>query len=330
MEKEEVEGNLKVQNSNKKLSIIIPAYNAEKTIISTLESIDRSVLNPCEIIVVNDCSTDATAEIVDNYKSTKHKISLTNMTTNSGPGICRDCGLQISNEPWVLFFDADDELVPGVIDDAIDCLYNESIDVGLFPYKVRNFSSEGGRLMDMWEIDQEIFYSHGEAIVNPSIEPEIIQITNYPWNKICKRDYLDKIKIGFGTFRINEDIYPHWQILTQVSRVRFFVRHMVRYTISSQGHASNINNYQRFQLIDVLIATKRFLDTLDNGYLFKPVFFRFAQIVLCWAYDLLSDGYRIEFKNYAKRFVYSLDERDLGAVNMSGDSVVDYLCWIMQ
>ena len=311
------------------LSIIIPAYNVEKTILRSLQSIDSSIENPCQVIVVNDCSTDHTAEVVKTYQSRRHGISLVNMEKNSGPGLCRDFGFQFATEPWVLYFDGDDEIVPGIVDSAIEELNKENLDVGLFPYKVRDYSDEG-ILKDMWEIDKKVFYSHGETILEPSTDPEILQITNYPWNKICRRQFLDDIQIQFGPFRMNEDIYPHWQILTQAKKVKFFMRHLVRYSLSSKGHATNVNNRQRFQVVDVLIKTKKLLDSLPNGYLFKPSFFRFSYTVLCWAYDSIHESLKPEFKNTIRRFFYTLDDKDLGLLMVSGDYVVNYFYWIMQ
>lgn len=51
---------------NLKLSVIIPVYNEEKTILDIIERV-RAVNLPKEIIVVNDCSTDRTKELLDNY-----------------------------------------------------------------------------------------------------------------------------------------------------------------------------------------------------------------------------------------------------------------------
>jgi len=96
------------------LSIIIPVYNAEKTIQRTIHSLKK--LDNCkqksEIIFVNDGSTDNTKKIIDAYISENNikNIILLNKE-NGGSATARNAGLEISKGQWVFFLDADDELL---------------------------------------------------------------------------------------------------------------------------------------------------------------------------------------------------------------------------
>jgi len=87
-----------------KFSIIIPAYNAEKYIEETLNSILNQSYNNYEIIVVDDCSTDRTYEILEKYK----EIKLFQTKTNSRQGVARNIGLDNATGEYILFLDADD------------------------------------------------------------------------------------------------------------------------------------------------------------------------------------------------------------------------------
>lgn len=96
------------------LSIIIPVYNAEKTIQRTLESLNH-IKNEhqldVEVVFVNDGSTDDSREIIEKYvkENILFKTVLLNQK-NSGTSCARNSGLKVSKGEWIFFLDADDEL----------------------------------------------------------------------------------------------------------------------------------------------------------------------------------------------------------------------------
>lgn len=86
------------------LSIVIPAYNEQEGIGLTLQAILRD-LPGAEIIVVDDCSRDATAEAVQAYKS----VRLVRHSFNKGQGSSLKTGMGVATKPFVAWFDADNE-----------------------------------------------------------------------------------------------------------------------------------------------------------------------------------------------------------------------------
>lgn len=96
------------------LSIIIPCYNASKTIVDTLQCF-KSELNDLpagafEILIVNDGSTDATADII---KSSSYPAIKYFEKPNGGVGSARNFGLCKASGKYIWFFDADDQLFRG-------------------------------------------------------------------------------------------------------------------------------------------------------------------------------------------------------------------------
>ena len=87
-----------------KISVYIPAYNAENTIIHSLEALFKQSLSPSEITVINDCSSDKTLKILNTYKN---KINIINNKNNKGLGYCRNLALKISQNKFVASIDAD-------------------------------------------------------------------------------------------------------------------------------------------------------------------------------------------------------------------------------
>jgi GT2 family glycosyltransferase len=88
-----------------RVSAIIPVYNRERTIRRAIDSVLAQSYPPAEIIVVDDCSTDATPDILASYGSRIRHIRL---ARNSGPSAARNTGIRAAESGWVAFLDSDD------------------------------------------------------------------------------------------------------------------------------------------------------------------------------------------------------------------------------
>lgn len=105
------------------ISIIIPAYNEEKSIARAIKSSTAQSLKEIEIIVVDDASTDRTAEIVKQIATTDNRVKLISHNKNMGLNQSRLTGLSIAQGEYIQFLDADDTLQKEVA----ERLYNYAI-----------------------------------------------------------------------------------------------------------------------------------------------------------------------------------------------------------
>ena len=96
------------------ISIIIPVYNSDKTIERTLRSLNNISLESkkyCEVIVVDDGSTDLGMNIVETMKRELSPLRFVIIKQeNKGTGAARNKGIDKSSGEWIFFLDADDEL----------------------------------------------------------------------------------------------------------------------------------------------------------------------------------------------------------------------------
>lgn len=91
------------------VTVVIPAYNAARTIAATLESVMAQTRADWEAIVVDDRSTDDTCAIVKDLASRDSRIRLLALEKNNGaPAAPRNRGVESANSPWVAFLDSDD------------------------------------------------------------------------------------------------------------------------------------------------------------------------------------------------------------------------------
>lgn len=97
-------------NKMPQVSIIIPVYNCQKYVGRCIESLQRQSLSDIEILLVNDCSTDSSIEIINQYKKTDTRLILINHQKNLGPMMARYNGYKIAKGNYITFVDSDDTL----------------------------------------------------------------------------------------------------------------------------------------------------------------------------------------------------------------------------
>ena len=94
-------------------SVIIPAYNVSGIIERAIRSAAAQTLPPFEILVIDDCSTDNTVEVVQALAREIPSLRLLSTPANGGPSAARNVGLREAKGDWIALLDADDAWKPG-------------------------------------------------------------------------------------------------------------------------------------------------------------------------------------------------------------------------
>lgn len=116
---------------NPTFSIVIPAYNAATTIADCVSSAfgQKGLCRDLwEVIVVDDCSSDETDQILSTLRTQHPALRLSRTPSNSGPGIARNVGIALANGDWLIFLDSDDRLVPTALSELYDHLQTRLAD----------------------------------------------------------------------------------------------------------------------------------------------------------------------------------------------------------
>ena len=90
------------------VSVITPTYNCAKFIRETIESVQKQTYQQWEMIIVDDCSTDNTKEIVDKYIKEDSRIKYFCLENNSGAAVARTKAMELANGEYMAFLDSDD------------------------------------------------------------------------------------------------------------------------------------------------------------------------------------------------------------------------------
>jgi len=96
--------------SSPKISIIMAAYNAEKFIHQSIDSVLSQTYRNFELVIVNDCSTDKTSEVVESYSD--YRIRYYSIESNRGPSYARNIAISQSTGDYITILDADDFYAP--------------------------------------------------------------------------------------------------------------------------------------------------------------------------------------------------------------------------
>lgn len=123
------------------VSIVIPAYNAGSYISRTLESVLAQSFRDYEVIVVDDCSKDSTAAIVERLALLDSRLKLLRLTVNSGaPAGPRNMGVAAAKGVWIAFLDADDLWHPAKLERQLAAL--DATGAQFCSTQMRNFVDE--------------------------------------------------------------------------------------------------------------------------------------------------------------------------------------------
>ena len=170
---------------SRELSIIVPAYNAEKTIKDCIDSVVSQQTNiDYELIVINDGSTDNTKDIVSSIKS--EKIVLINQE-NKGFSGARNAGIDASVGEYIMFLDSDDMLVGNCIESMMRKIKECKADI------------IQGSYYSFLENDSKFNYSKFKDAVLTSTK-DILKAPGFPWAKIYKREFFNQLRFPLNVW----------------------------------------------------------------------------------------------------------------------------------
>jgi len=207
-----------------KLSFIIPIYNGRETIVRCLDSICLQNLYTYEyeVIVVDDCSTDNTREIITSFMVSHPQVRLICQAENRRQGAARNRGLREARGEYVSFVDGDDIVLNGVLaaiqnaerlmSDVVycSCIHEES------------YSSESQKQIDMDEGQIMSGVSFCERYQGEGV-------FWYPWGFLFRREWLISLNYPFVEKRQHEDRDWVAYVLSQASSVCNSKTPMYRY-----------------------------------------------------------------------------------------------------
>ena len=187
------------------VSVIVPVYNVEKYIDDCLHSLEEQTLKDIEVIIVDDCGTDSSMKIAENYASRDARFKIIHHTENRGLSSARNSGIKASSAPLLLFVDSDDAVEPDYCLKMVSSIKDNNTDIAMcgtivFYDKIRTKYSKNNKYWNIHNNKSEFITE--EIIINTSV---------VVWNKIFKRDIIINNNLLFPDGLYNEDHF-WWRI----------------------------------------------------------------------------------------------------------------------
>ncbi len=124
------------------VSIITPTYNSEQFIVQTIQSVQAQTYTNWEMLIVDDCSTDSTFEILKQQSALDSRIKIQKLNKNSGAAIARNKGIDLVEGSYMTFLDADDIWFPDFIDNSIKTIKSTGYSFVFSSYRRSNENLE--------------------------------------------------------------------------------------------------------------------------------------------------------------------------------------------
>ena len=246
------------------VSVIIPMYNAEKFISQTLESLLCQTLKNFEIIVVDDCSTDNSVEVVENFMekfaAVGIRLHLIELQKNSGtPGLPRNIGIQFACGEYVAFLDSDDFLTETALEElAMLAEENQADVVHTDTFFMLNENDE----LEICK-SQKLPLPPAPTFETEDIAQRVVNWISrgYNWESVtmfCRRIFLVGNQITFSKLLTYEDMIFSFSILCWAKK---FLR-VPNVTYVYRQRADSVSRTQFPELSD---AFHKWLRVLNDG-----------------------------------------------------------------
>lgn len=291
------------------VSIIIPMYNAGKSIEHCLKSLINQTYDNIEIILVNDGSTDNTQKICQDYK-TKHKNIILLNQENSGPSVARNKGIEVSNGRYIQFVDSDDFIDKQMTYKLVSEMSNEIslVICGLKTFyldagekKVINWESDYCGIMEK-KIFLEAFWSYYEN-----------RLINSPCNKLYISDIIKSKNIYFKPKEfMGEDLLFNLEYINQCKRINIINDTLYNYiTFNSdsltRSYKKNLFENQKMLLEEII----RFL--IENNA-FNPknksiINKQYIKSIISCFENIINLGNNLNFKNKITEIKYIMKDK---------------------
>ncbi|MBL1071370.1 glycosyltransferase family 2 protein [Lactobacillus kitasatonis] len=301
----------------KKISIIIPVYNVEKYICTSLDSIishKKSLDKWLEIILVDDGSTDNSGNICDRYASKYSFIKVIHQK-NQGQSVARNVALSVANGEWITFVDSDDIVRADYLSVLLaNIMDNKEADIIIFKYK--SFTDKDNVQNKIDKISP--YSSKKVSILSKSKAMYYItteEIGNYMWNKVFKKELFNNIKIPVGKrFEDLAVLYKYFQLANEIylyDDILYFYRQRENSSIHVTNAKEKIALLR--ESIDVRTEQLKFFKefnylraykSANHYFMMEEVFY----IVGINRYNLKKDDLYLDAQKYLRSYMPRTDD----------------------
>lgn len=200
----------------RKISVVIPCYNAEQYIERCIESIINQTYRDLEIIVVNDGSVDKSKELINQYLQDKRIVYVEQ--SNGGEYSARNKGIEVATGEFLGFVDADDYIEPTMYEKLYSALVDSGTDMAVCNFNQiyessskYNYSNMPQGVLDI----QSDVYGYWMRVCASSPP------NNYVWTRLYRRSIIEESKCWFENYPHSADTLFNFKLLPHLKSTVF-------------------------------------------------------------------------------------------------------------
>lgn len=233
-----------MEANNIAITVIVPVYNVERYLDTSVQSLLGQTLKEIEIILVDDCSPDGSGAICDRYAQQYPNVSVIHKAVNEGLGLARNTGLEVARGEYVTFLDSDDFVDPDTYQRAYELAKREDLDMARFRFC--RFDDEGRTSgLDLSQQPPVLFAGREKMkrIALEILERPANELVQCPWDLgsawggIYRRNLLESADVKFQSERkaMNEDVLFNFMFLQHAERIGMLTQTLHHYRMNANG-----------------------------------------------------------------------------------------------
>ncbi|MBU8944556.1 glycosyltransferase family 2 protein [Klebsiella quasipneumoniae] len=288
------------------VSVIIPVYNAAEYIAGTLTAVLSQTLNKIEIIVIDDCSTDNTLDIVRDISQKDARVQIIGNVTNLGGGGSRNVGLDIAVGEYIIFLDDDDYIKSDMLEKMSAHAAETQVDVVVC--RCQSFDSHSGIYAPIIESIRADLLPR-EAVFQPQdIATDFFRaFVWWPWDKLFRREAIISSGLRFQEIRTTNDLFFVCAFMLIARNISVLDEVLISHTINRSDSLSATRADSHRCALNALIALQEFMQQkgLLNGRI--KDYKNYAVVFLEWHLNTISGPAFSPLFDDVKAFVSDLD-----------------------
>lgn len=248
------------------VSVIIPVYNTRNYLRRCLDSLKKQTFKNWEALCINDSSTDCSWEILQEYAAGDTRIRIYNQA-NAGPGAARQNGLNHAKGKYIMFLDSDDWYDEDMLSEMIAAMENHDIDLACCQTEVEDEKGLTCRTAD----ELRFYYNKQSGLLLFNAKSRL-ETNGIIWNKIYKKDIIDRFNISFATTFEGEDTIFSYCYKCMSRNIFFIDKKLYHYFRNQKSLMSQMKCQKNQRLDNQIHNTEHLLAFLrKNDFLAKDI-----------------------------------------------------------
>ena len=188
-------------------SIVMPVYNVEKYLTQAVQSVLNQTYENFELLLIDDCSTDSSAQLCEALANKDARVHLMMLPTNGGVSNARNIGADAASGEYLMFMDSDDTVAETLLADVYSALQENAAQVVVFGMQEDLYNSNGVLLSEKPVVTDSHSFQNAADLRAYILDLEKSTLYGYACNKFYKLSYLREIQLRYEEAALLEDLF---------------------------------------------------------------------------------------------------------------------------